>query len=282
MPSPNEPACVAGTRAPRGDADPVLGRPAPATIGDLPAGRPMRQCDAYRERPCPAGGDGAQRQGGDLRSLRGWAHSWERKRSPARAVRRQTATAMTATEVLVVAKAQMIRLLRTQPAVADRFIAHILARSIRLEADLTDQLLHSGERRLARMLILLADCDERHPRRCALPSVSQEIIAEMVGTTRSRVNALDGQVQEIGVHRRGGGRAPRDTGTPARRPRWPRKEFAHTRPPFLRPHALQNGLWPAGGSTRAAHGRTAQSGHERSDRDVVTTINEVRGHTVTR
>ena len=114
------------------------------------------------------------------------------------AVRRQTATAMTATEVLVVAKAQMIRLLRTQPAIADRFIAHILARNTRLEADLTDQLLNSSEQRLARTLLVLADCGERRPCRCVLPDVSQEIIAEMVGTTRSRVNVFMGKFKKLG------------------------------------------------------------------------------------
>jgi CRP/FNR family cyclic AMP-dependent transcriptional regulator len=77
--------------------------------------------------------------------------------------RRQTATAMTATEVLVVAKAQMARLLRTQPAIADRFLAHVLARNTRLEADLADQLLCSSEQRLAHTLLVLANCDERRP-----------------------------------------------------------------------------------------------------------------------
>ena len=121
------------------------------------------------------------------------------------AVRRQTATAMTATEVLVVAKAQMIWLLRTQPAVADRFIAHILARNIRLEADLTDQLLNSSEQRLARTLLVLADCDERRPSRRVLPRVSQQIIAEMIGTTRSRVNAFMGKFKKLGFIEENGG-----------------------------------------------------------------------------
>jgi CRP-like cAMP-binding protein len=112
--------------------------------------------------------------------------------------RRQSATAMTATQVLVVAKAHMIRLLRTQPGLLDRFIAHLLARNIRLETNLTDQLLYSSEQRLAHMLLVLADCDERRPRRCALPDLPQEIIAEMVGTTRSRVNAFMGKFKKLG------------------------------------------------------------------------------------
>lgn len=87
------------------------------------------------------------------------------------AVRRQTAIAMTETEVLVVPKAQMIQLLRTQRAIADRFIAH----------------------------------DERRPCRCVLPDVSQEIIAEMVGTSRSRVNLFMGRFKKLGFLDEGGG-----------------------------------------------------------------------------
>jgi CRP/FNR family transcriptional regulator, cyclic AMP receptor protein len=112
--------------------------------------------------------------------------------------RRQSATAMTATQVLVVAKAHMIRLLRTQRGLLDRFIAHLLARNSRLETNLTDQLLYSSEQRLAHLLLVLANCDQRRPRRCALPHLSQEIIAEMVGTTRARVNAFMGKFKKLG------------------------------------------------------------------------------------
>lgn len=83
-------------------------------------------------------------------------------------------------EVLVVAKAHVLGLLRTQSAIADRFIAHILARNAHLEADLTDQLLHSSEQRLARTLLVLAGCDER--RRC------RGILIEEVGD-RLEVNS---------------------------------------------------------------------------------------------
>lgn len=121
------------------------------------------------------------------------------------AERRQTATATTATEVLVVAKARMIQLLRTQPAIADRFIAHLLARNARLEADLTDQLLNFSELRLAHTLLVLADCDERRPCRGVLPKISQEIIAEMVGTTRSRVNLFMGKFKKLGLIEEDGG-----------------------------------------------------------------------------
>ena len=107
-------------------------------------------------------------------------------------LRRQTATALTAAGVLVVAKAQMLQLLHTHPAIADRFIAHMLARNTRLEADLADQLLLSSEQRLARC-------------QCILPDVSQEIIAEMVGTTRSRVNAFMGKFKKLGFIEEDGG-----------------------------------------------------------------------------
>jgi CRP/FNR family cyclic AMP-dependent transcriptional regulator len=112
--------------------------------------------------------------------------------------RRHSATAMTATRVLVVTKAQMVRLLNTQPEFMGRFIAHLLARNDRLEADLTEQLLYSSEQRLAHLLLVLADCDDRRPYRCALPAIGQEIIGEMVGTTRSRVNAFMGKFKELG------------------------------------------------------------------------------------
>ena len=115
-----------------------------------------------------------------------------------RGARRQSATAMTATQVLVVAKAHMIRLLRKQPGLLDRFIGHLLTRNTRLEANLTDQMFRSGERRLAQVLLVLANCDERRPRRCALPDLTQEFIAEMVGTTRSRVNAFMRKFKKLG------------------------------------------------------------------------------------
>jgi CRP-like cAMP-binding protein len=119
--------------------------------------------------------------------------------------RRQTATAMTATQVLVVAKAQTSRLLRTQPEFRERFIAHILARNIRLETDLSEQLLYSSEQRLAHLLIVLARDDEPRPRRWVLPGLPQEIIAEMVGTTRSHVNAHISKFKKLGFIEKNGG-----------------------------------------------------------------------------
>jgi CRP-like cAMP-binding protein len=115
------------------------------------------------------------------------------------AVRRQTARAITATEVLVVAKAQMIQLLYAQRALLDRFLAHLLDRNSRLEADLSDHLLHSAEERLARMLLVLAGCDAPGASHGVLPPVSQEVMARMVGTTRSRVNAFMGRFKKLGA-----------------------------------------------------------------------------------
>ncbi len=112
--------------------------------------------------------------------------------------RRQTATAMTATELVVIAKPEMTVLLHTQPAIEDRFIEHLLSRHARLEVALTDQLLCSTEQRLAHALVELAGCDGRDPGDGVLPHVSQEVIAEMIGTTRSRVSLFMGRFKQRG------------------------------------------------------------------------------------
>lgn len=112
--------------------------------------------------------------------------------------RPHSAVAMTATEVLVVAKADMTRLLRTKPELLGPFVAHLIARNIRLETDLTDQLLYASEQRLAHVLLALANCDKRCPGQCTLPDLPQELIAEMVGTTRSRVNLFMNKFKKLG------------------------------------------------------------------------------------
>lgn len=114
------------------------------------------------------------------------------------AERPETATAMTKTTVLEVAKPEMIQRLGTKHVLSERFIAHMLARNIRLEADLIDQLFNSCEKRVARTLMLLAGYGERAQPRHVLPPVSQEIIAEMVGTTRSRVNLFMNKFKRLG------------------------------------------------------------------------------------
>jgi CRP/FNR family transcriptional regulator, cyclic AMP receptor protein len=92
----------------------------------------------------------------------------------------------------------MIRLLHDQHAFSDRFIAHMLARNGRLEQDLVDQLFNYSERRLARTLLLLARYGKPDGPRPVLPPISQEVLAEMVGTTRSRVNAFMNKFRKLG------------------------------------------------------------------------------------
>jgi len=113
-------------------------------------------------------------------------------------VRLATATAMTASQILVVPKRQMIRLLHQQHALSDRFIAHMLARNTRLEEDLVDQLFNASEKRLARTLLLLARYGKPDGPRRVLPRISQEVLAEMVGTTRSRVNFFMNKFRRLG------------------------------------------------------------------------------------
>ena len=113
-------------------------------------------------------------------------------------LRLETARATMATTVLVVPKRQMIRLLHDQHALSDRFIAHMLMRNARLEADLVDQLFNSSEKRLARTLLLLARYGKGTKPQPMRPSVSQETLAEMIGTTRSRVNFFLNRFRKLG------------------------------------------------------------------------------------
>ena len=109
-----------------------------------------------------------------------------------------TATALVPTTVLRIQKRAMMRTLHAQSALSDRFIAHMLARNVRIEEDLVDPLFDSSEKRLARTLLLLARYgDERTPQR-VLPKISQETPAEMVGTTRSRVNVFMTKFRKLG------------------------------------------------------------------------------------
>jgi CRP/FNR family transcriptional regulator, cyclic AMP receptor protein len=112
--------------------------------------------------------------------------------------RMATATAMTPSTILVVEKPEMVRQLHTQPAFADRFLTHMLTRNIRIEEDLIDQLFNSSEKRLAQTLLLLARYGEPEASHRALPKVSQEVLAEMVGTTRSRVNFFMNKFRKLG------------------------------------------------------------------------------------
>jgi CRP/FNR family cyclic AMP-dependent transcriptional regulator len=113
-------------------------------------------------------------------------------------VRVGSATATTDSAVLLVDKNQMVGLLHKQHAMSDRFIAHMLARNIRIEEDLVDQLFNSSEKRLARTLLLLARYGKHDTPVRVVPTISQETLAEMVGTTRSRVNFFMKKFQRLG------------------------------------------------------------------------------------
>src|SRR5208283_1352790 len=109
-----------------------------------------------------------------------------------------TATTISPTSVLVIERAEMIRALHEEHEFSDRFIAYMLTRNIRVEEDLIDQLFNSSEKRLARTLLLLARYGAPgHPHK-ALPKVSQETLAEMIGTTRSRVNFFMNKFRKLG------------------------------------------------------------------------------------
>jgi CRP/FNR family cyclic AMP-dependent transcriptional regulator len=113
-------------------------------------------------------------------------------------IRMGSATAITPSMVLLVPKEKMVRLLHKQHAMSDRFITHMLARNIRIEEDLIDQLFNSSEKRLARTLLLLARYGKQDKPSRAVPKISQETLAEMVGTTRSRVNFFLNKFKKLG------------------------------------------------------------------------------------
>ena len=115
-----------------------------------------------------------------------------------------TATAVTPCSVLVIEKDAMVRLLHDEPSFSDRFISYMLARNIRIEADLVDQLFNSSEKRLARTLLLLARYGGENPSR-TLPKISQETLAEMIGATRSRVNFFMNKFRKLGLIEYNGG-----------------------------------------------------------------------------
>src|SRR2546426_1472861 len=109
-----------------------------------------------------------------------------------------TATTIAPTTVLVIEKDEMIRVLHAEHAFSDRFIAYMLARNIRVEEDLIDQLFNSSEKRLARTLLLLARYGAQGQPQKVLPKVSQEMLAEMIGATRSRVNFFMNKFRKLG------------------------------------------------------------------------------------
>ncbi len=123
----------------------------------------------------------------------------------AQRVRMGTATAVAPSKILVVPKDEMTRLLREEPGFSDRFIEYMLYRNIRIEEDLVDQLFNSSEKRLARTLLLLARYGKEDKPQGLLPKLSQEMLAEMIGTTRSRVNFFMNKFRKLGFIEYNGG-----------------------------------------------------------------------------
>jgi CRP/FNR family cyclic AMP-dependent transcriptional regulator len=116
-----------------------------------------------------------------------------------------TATATTPTTVLAIERDEMVRVLHAEHAFSDRFIKYMLSRNIRVEEDLIDQLFNSTEKRLARTLLLLARYGKEDQPQRVVPKISQETLAEMIGTTRSRVNMFMNKFKKLGfVHNDGG------------------------------------------------------------------------------
>jgi CRP/FNR family transcriptional regulator, cyclic AMP receptor protein len=115
-------------------------------------------------------------------------------------LRMGSATAMSPSVVLSVRKEEMLGLLHTQHAMSDRFISHMLSRNLRIEEDLIDQLFNSSEKRLARALLLLARYGKEDKPVRLVPRISQETLAEMIGTTRSRVNFFLNKFKKLGFN----------------------------------------------------------------------------------
>jgi CRP/FNR family transcriptional regulator, cyclic AMP receptor protein len=119
--------------------------------------------------------------------------------------RASTATAMEPTIALVIDKQEMIRVLHEEHEFSDRFVAHMLKRNVRVEEDLTDQLFNSTEKRLARILLLVARYGKTELPEKVVAKISQETLAEMVGTTRSRVSVFMNKFRKLGYIKYNGG-----------------------------------------------------------------------------
>ena len=116
-----------------------------------------------------------------------------------------SATAIVPTSILFIEKKEMMRALRSEHVFSDLFISHMLTRNIRIEEDLVDQLFNSSEKRLARSLLLLARYGQEDQPQGVIPKVSQEMLAEMIGTTRSRVNFFMNKFRKMGFIKYNGG-----------------------------------------------------------------------------
>ena len=113
-------------------------------------------------------------------------------------LRLATATAMADCELLKISKAEMVRVLRDEPELSEIFMQFLLVRNARIQADLVDQLFNSSEKRLARILLLLAQFGKESKPETVVPKISQELLAEMIGTTRSRVSFFMNRFRKLG------------------------------------------------------------------------------------
>jgi CRP/FNR family cyclic AMP-dependent transcriptional regulator len=113
-------------------------------------------------------------------------------------LRLATATAMTECELLRISKTEMVRVLHQEHALSDVFVSFLLTRNARIQADLVDQLFNSSEKRLARILLLLAQFGKESKPETVVPKISQEVLAEMIGTTRSRVSFFMNRFRKLG------------------------------------------------------------------------------------
>jgi CRP/FNR family cyclic AMP-dependent transcriptional regulator len=120
-------------------------------------------------------------------------------------LRISTVEALSESVIVQLDKAAIVRVIRDEPAFSEMFIAHILGRTIRVEADLVDQLFNSSEKRLARLLLLLANFGKDGEPEPIIAKISQETLAEMIGTTRSRVSFFMNKFRKLGfIHYNGG------------------------------------------------------------------------------
>jgi len=120
-------------------------------------------------------------------------------------VRMATAVAISECSITKVNKPVVVRLLHEEPSFANLFMAHLLSRNIKIEEDLVDQLFNSSEKRLARVLLILANFGKEGAPQTAVPKISQETLAGMVGTTRSRVNVFMNRFRKLGFIEYNGG-----------------------------------------------------------------------------
>jgi CRP-like cAMP-binding protein len=120
-------------------------------------------------------------------------------------IRMGSAATMSAASIMKMEKPGVVRALHEHPVFAEAFVAHLLSRNIRIEEDLVDQLFNSSEKRLARVLLLLANFGKEGTPQTVIPKISQETLAEIIGTTRSRVSFFMNRFRKLGfIHYNGG------------------------------------------------------------------------------